>query len=725
MILQVAKLGPVSRAAGMDCEYPLDVNQASLHCLTLCKTEATIKNEESEAIWCGGMHMEYLGCNDMQHILRSARIGVWRVEFEAGRAPRFYADRVMDELLGISGDVTPEKRFLYHRAHIHKEDQELFEEYAAKLAKEPTEIVYRFIHPITGEMYVRCGGKRESGSADTVRIVGTHQDISDTARLEKSKQAERRLAELNQTLKKEHILQQDYYRELLDIQNCGLMAYTLPEHRLIHMNAEALRMYRCSDIEEAQQNIGKILKKLYYPDPDTVSRLTRLREVNDMVDYECIIHKGTEQECHIMAKTKIFMTPAGERAVVTTFIDISKMILLQKALQQAEEGSRAKSAFLFNMSHDLRTPMNAIIGYGSLMERHWGEEEITWNYLCKQKKASRCLLSLINNVLEMARIESGKEVLRETEWSVQEFNDNVDVIMEGVIHEKQLQFERKFRVQHEQILCDPLKVREIFMNLLSNAIKYTPAGGKISMDIEEIDCEQEGYATFRTLIKDTGIGISKEYLPHLFERFSREQNSAESGITGTGLGLSIVKSLVDLMDGSISVESTLHEGTTFTVTLTHRIAEHAGTKKADTQKEALDAAVLAGIRILLAEDNALNAEIAETILQDAGIIVEHAINGAQALAMVEKAPMGYYDLILMDIQMPCMDGYESTRRIRKLPDERSQTPIVAMTANAFEEDRKAAFAVGMNGYVVKPIELPVLMETMAAVLPQAGSHQKK
>ena len=160
-------------------------------------------------------------------------------------------------------------------------------------------------------MYVRCGGKRESGSADTVRIVGTHQDISDTARLEKSKQAERRLAELNQTLKKEHILQQDYYRELLDIQNCGLMAYTLPEHRLIHMNAEALRMYRCSDIEEAQQNIGKILKKLYYPDPDTVSRLTRLREVNDMVDYECIIHKGTEQECHIMAKTKIFMTPAG------------------------------------------------------------------------------------------------------------------------------------------------------------------------------------------------------------------------------------------------------------------------------------------------------------------------------------------------------------------------------------------------------------------------------
>lgn len=669
--------------------------------------------------------MEYLGCNDMQYILRSARIGVWRVEFEEGRAPRFYADQVMDELLGISGDVTPEERFLYHRSHIHKEDMELFGEYAAKLAEEQTEIVYRFIHPISGEMYVRCGGKREPGSTDTVRVVGTHQDISDTVRLEKSKQAERRLAELNQTLKKEHILQQDYYRELLDIQNCGLMAYTLPEHRLIHMNAEALRMYRCSDIEEAQQNIGKILKKLYYPDPDTVSRLTRLREVNDMVDYECIIHKGTEQECHIMAKTKIFMTPEGERAVATTFIDISKMILLQKALQQAEEGSRAKSAFLFNMSHDLRTPMNAIIGYGSLMERHWGEEEITWNYLCKQKKASRCLLSLINNVLEMARIESGKEVLRETKWSVQEFNDNVDVIMEGVIHEKQLQFERKFRVQHEQILCDPLKVREIFMNLLSNAIKYTPAGGKISMDIEEIDCEQEGYATFRTLIKDTGIGISKEYLPHLFERFSREQNSAESGITGTGLGLSIVKSLVDLMDGSISVESTLHEGTTFTVTLTHRIAEHAGTKKADTQKEALDAAVLAGIRILLAEDNALNAEIAETILQDAGIIVEHSINGAQALAMVEKAPMGYYDLILMDIQMPCMDGYESTRRIRKLPDERSQTPIVAMTANAFEEDRKAAFVVGMNGYVVKPIELPVLMETMAAVLPQAGSHQKK
>ena len=223
------------------------------------------------------------------------------------------------------------------------------------------------------------------------------------------------------------------------------------------------------------------------------------------------------------------------------------------------------------------------------------------------------------------------------------------------------------------------------------------------MDIEEIDCEQEGYATFRTLIKDTGIGISKEYLPHLFERFSREQNSAESGITGTGLGLSIVKSLVDLMDGSISVESTLHEGTTFTVTLTHRIAEHDGTRKADTKKEALDAAVLAGIRILLAEDNALNAEIAETILQDAGIIVEHAINGAQALAMVEKAPMGYYDLILMDIQMPDMDGIRACELIHHL-SHHQQTPVIAVTAHALEGQREKLLSAGMNDYLAKPIE---------------------
>lgn len=666
--------------------------------------------------------MENLNREDMQHILRSTRIGVWRVEFGEGEAPRFYADQVMDELIGVVGDVTPEERFLFHRAHIHEEDLELFEEYSAKLAEGPTEIVYRYIHPISGEMYVRCGGKREHSDTDTVCIVGIHQDISDTIRLEKDKQAERRLAELNHTLQKEHLLQQDYYRELLDVQNCGLMAYTLPGHKVIHMNAEALRMYDIKDIETVERELGRILSGVYYPDPETIHKLKRLRQCNDTVDYDCVINKGTEHECHVTAKTKVFITATGERAVATTFIDVSDMILLEKALKQAKDGSRAKTAFLLNMSHDLRTPMNAIIGYGTLMEQHWGENEATLGYLRKQKEASRYLLSLINNVLEMARIESGKEVLNEKPWSVQELNDDVDAIMEGAIHEKELAFARRYQVRHERVLCDPLKVREIIMNLLSNAIKYTPAGGKISMDIEEIDCEKDGYASFRTVIRDTGIGISREYLPHLFETFSRERTSVESGIVGTGLGLPIVKSLVDLMGGSISVESTLHKGTTFTVTLTHPIAEeaHAGTK--DAKAEALDAAALVGKRILLAEDNALNAEIAETILQDAGIIVEHVMDGMQALSMIEQAPEGYYDLILMDIQMPRMNGYESARQIRALPDERSQTPIVAMTANAFEEDRKAAFAAGMDGYVAKPIEIPALMEAMAGIL---SGHQKK
>ena len=355
------------------------------------------------------------------------------------------------------------------------------------------------------------------------------------------------------------------------------------------------------------------------------------------------------------------------------------------------------------------------------MEQHWGEKETTWEYLHKQKEASRYLLSLINNVLEMARIESGKEVLNETPWSVQELNKAVDAIMEGVVHEKQLQFTRRLQIRHERVLCDPLKVREIFMNLLSNAIKYTPEGGKISMEIEELTCEQEGYARFRTVISDTGIGISEEYLPHLFEMFTRERTSVESGIVGTGLGLPIVKSLVDLMGGSISVDSRLQKGTTFTVILTHRIADDTHTEPADAkEKTELDASMLTGRRILLAEDNTLNAEIAETILKDAGIVVAHAVDGAQALSMVEQAPEGYYDLILMDIQMPRMDGYESARRIRALPDGRGRTPIVAMTANAFEEDRRAAFAAGMNGYVAKPIEIPALMEAMADILNKQG-----
>ena len=647
---------------------------------------------------------------NIKAILRASRMGMWRVEMEEGKPPRFYADEVMDELLGIDREITPEERFVFHRSRIHPEDVRLFQEYSDKLTEARTEIVYRYIHPVSGERFVRCGGARDTSVTEYVAVTGIHQDISETVRIEKEKEAERRLAELNDSLRKEKLRQDIYYKELLDIENCGVLAYTMPGHKVIHMNAEALRMYGIESVEAAQRELGPLLRQVYYPDSDVPNELKKLRNEDDMVDYECIIGKGKANECHALAKTKVVHIPTGERAVLTTFVDVSDMVMLKNALHRAEEGSRAKSSFLFAMSHDLRTPMNAIIGYAELMEAHWGEKEVTTNYLQKLKGASQFLLALIGNVLEIARIESGKETLNEAPWNLMKLEETLDILLDGEISRKQLTVNRNVNIRHANVYCDALKIREIIMNLLSNAVKYTSEGGKIVLDIEEKPSALDGFMTLQIRVSDNGIGISKEYVPYIFDAFTRERSSSESGIIGTGLGLRIVKSFVDLMNGDISVKSEPGKGTCFTVEISCRkIPEEELQQQMEEQPEIVS---LAGRRLLLAEDNGLNAEIAMTILQDADAEVELAADGKIAVDKLQDVPAGYYDAILMDIQMPNMNGYEATKAIRKLTDERAKIPIIAMTANAFEEDRQAALAAGMDDYVAKPVEISELFRTI-------------
>lgn len=647
---------------------------------------------------------------NIKEILRASRMGMWRVEMEEGKPPRFYADEVMDELLGIDREITPEERFVFHRSRIYPEDMRLFQEYSDKLTEARTEIVYRYIHPVSGAMFVRCGGERDTSVTEYVAVTGIHQDISETVRIEKEKEAERRLAELNDSLRKEKLRQDIYYKELLDIENCGVLAYTMPGHKVIHMNAEALRMYGIESVEAAQRELGPLLRQVYYPDSDVLNQLKKLRNEDDMVDYECIIGKGKANECHALAKTKVVHIPTGERAVLTTFVDVSDMVMLKNALRRAEEGSRAKSSFLFAMSHDLRTPMNAIIGYAELMEAHWGEKEVTTNYLQKLKGASQFLLALIGNVLEIARIESGKETLTEAPWNLMKLEETLDILLDGEISRKQLTVNRNVNIRHANVYCDALKIREIIMNLLSNAVKYTSEGGKIVLDIDEKPSARDGFMTLQIRVSDNGIGISKEYVPYIFDAFTRERSSSESGIIGTGLGLHIVKSFVDLMNGDISVKSEPGKGTCFTVEISCRkIPEEELQQQMEEQPENVS---LAGRRLLLAEDNGLNAEIAMTILQDADAEVELAADGKIAVDKLKDVPVGYYDAILMDIQMPNMNGYEATKAIRKLTDERAKIPIIAMTANAFEEDRQAALAAGMDDYVAKPVEISELFRTI-------------
>ena len=647
---------------------------------------------------------------NIKEILRASRMGMWRVEIEEGKPPRFYADEVMDELLGIDREITPEERFVFHRSRIYPEDMRLFQEYSDKLTAARTEIVYRYIHPVSGAMFVRCGGERDTSVTEYVAVTGIHQDISETVRIEKEKEAERRLAELNDSLRKEKRRQDIYYKELLDIENCGVLAYTMPGHKVIHMNAEALRMYGIESVEAAQRELGPLLRQVYYPDSEVLNQLKKLRNEDDMVDYECIIGKGKANECHALAKTKVVHIPTGERAVLTTFVDVSDMVMLKNALRRAEEGSRAKSSFLFAMSHDLRTPMNAIIGYAELMEAHWGEKEVTTNYLQKLKGASQFLLALIGNVLEIARIESGKETLTEAPWNLMKLEETLDILLDGEISRKQLTVNRNVNIRHANVYCDALKIREIIMNLLSNAVKYTSEGGKIVLDIDEKPSARDGFMTLQIRVSDNGIGISKEYVPYIFDAFTRERSSSESGIIGTGLGLRIVKSFVDLMNGDISVKSEPGKGTCFTVEISCRkIPEEELQQQMEEQPENVS---LAGRRFLLAEDNGLNAEIAMTILQDADAEVELAADGKIAVDKLKDVPVGYYDAILMDIQMPNMNGYEATKAIRKLTDERAKMPIIAMTANAFEEDRQAALAAGMDDYVAKPVEISELFRTI-------------
>lgn len=388
---------------------------------------------------------------------------------------------------------------------------------------------------------------------------------------------------------------------------------------------------------------------------------------------------------------------------------------LEWAKTQAEAASSAKTSFLFNMSHDIRTPMNAIMGFRDLLEKHIDEPERRADYLRKIKEASKVLLSIINNVLEMARIEKGTVVVEEVALNTKNFGMSIFSVFSEMMAEKNIEFTHEDLVVHHNVYCDPTKMREIFMNLLSNAYKYTKPGGKVHVRLRELPSNREGYAFFETSVSDTGVGMSAEYLAHIFEEFSRENTSTANKIEGTGLGMPIVKRLVELMGGTIRVSSEKGVGTTFVVVLPHRIADEP--ENVEPEDVEADGAVFEGKRILLAEDNDLNAEIAEEILTSAGFMIERAEDGAICYEKIVSSETGYYDLVLMDIQMPNMDGYQATRAIRALADkEKANIPIIAMTANAFEEDRSKAINMGMNGHIAKPIDVSELLMVLARVI---------
>ena len=388
---------------------------------------------------------------------------------------------------------------------------------------------------------------------------------------------------------------------------------------------------------------------------------------------------------------------------------------IRKSAEKARKANEAKTRFLFNMSHDIRTPMNAIVGFSGLLEKSIHDEKKSLDYIKKIRVSSDILLTIINQVLEMARIESGKITLSSESVNIREMVEAMNTVFESSLTKKSLEYQCSLNVVHDQILCDKTKMEEIILNVVSNSIKYTNPHGKITVSIDELDSEDEKNANYKVVVEDNGIGMSQDYLPHIFEKFSREHTSTETRVAGTGLGLPIVKSLVDRMGGTIEVESEEGKGTRFIMKFSFPVSLENQVREKEKQNIPDITEKLKGKRILLAEDNDLNAEIAETVLVEAGIEVKRVEDGLQCIEELKKMPENYYDVILMDVQMPNMDGYTATQRIRDLDDSRAEIPIIAMTANAYDEDRRKAQEAGMDGFLAKPLDVDEMMRLLGKI----------
>lgn len=662
-----------------------------------------------------------LQVEEMKRIMTGAGLGMWSVEFFEGLSPRMILDAKMAELLGITdiSAISPEEVYDFWLSRVKLEGKvSVISAIESMKLGNVEEITYLWEHPVQGDRYIRQNGTGRLVEGKGQILTGFCSDVSPLVFKEKEQQ--KTIAHMGAELRRAYEVIQFVSRSCTSIYRINMQT-----GRYFQVSTMLDKVDRLLGTEgDAREGLRMLCDYIVKPEwKETMRAFTDLDRVREQLRTLPIVKQEFEGNIRGWAIASFVAGKRGEDGycteIVWTTVDVNEQKLRElsqlKALEEAKraaiEANRAKSTFLFNMSHDIRTPMNAIIGFTGLLEKHQDEPGRRNDYLNKLKEASALLLGLINNVLEMSRIEKGHLDLDIQAWGVEQMYDSFCSVFLDMMVQKGITFCHSMDVEHEFLFCDPIKVRDVIMNLISNAYKYTPRGGKVELYIHQYPCEEEGYVMMETIVKDNGRGISAEFLPHLFEEFTREHSTTDIKVEGTGLGMPIVKNLLDLMGGTIEVESAPGKGTTFKVYLKHRIAQKSDILNVDMPD--LSDVDFKGRRILLAEDNDLNAEIAIEILKDVGLVVDRANDGLQCVEMMEAAPSGYYDLVLMDIQMPRMNGYEATRIIRRMDDRaKANVTILAMTANAFEEDKREAIESGMNAHLSKPIEVDKLIKTL-------------
>lgn len=668
-------------------------------------------------------------------------IGMWRIHLFDGEQPKMFVNPKMAELLVIDGtNISPEQAYVEWFTRIKDTDVDEVKKYVKAITREGmAEVSYKWIHPVYGEQYIRCGGNSKKIDGKGYVLTGYHRVVFDSVKEEIKNQEK-----IRRTLQTEveTVQKRQEYRKLL-VSSHALRSsmwsvdFDLNDNVTDIEITDEFKMILGYDVDDDMSDFGESWREYLHPDDKSY-----LIEKWDKILAECSdIDRQFECECRFRRKNgdyrwysvagKYVIGNDGRKHLIGVLNDIDeekrlKIALaddveqlkktkeeLEKALSKAKKASKAKTDFLSRMSHDIRTPINGIKGMLIMAKEHADDKEKVIEELSKAQDAEETLELLVNDVLDMSRLEQGKVKLSNGVININKlFKENEQLYSSSFIEKDIKLVDHLDEIEHDDIYGSAIHIKRILLNIMTNCIKYNKKGGKIERWVTEEPIDKN-HSMYTFVIEDTGIGMSNDFIKHIFEPFTREVDDAGTVYQGTGLGMTITKELVDLMGGTISVKSEKGIGSHFEIKIPFEFIENNVKEKSQRKKDKIDIS-LEGKKILLVEDNELNLEIAEFLLKDNGADVTTAMDGVQAVKTFESSDEGWFDVILMDIMMPYMDGFEATRKIRAMDrTDAAKVPILAMTASVLSDDIKKAKKAGINEHISKPIDIQRLLSVLS------------